>query len=111
MSDVADELNAVLLPIPSEMRLFVFLASGRDPEVESRWLTCGGLTTFLTDAPETCGICLFRAGADPALIQPFYEKAGKEANVFQYRPAQKDFRRVSPYEFSLTNGLFPASSV
>lgn len=100
MSDIAGVLNAVMLPIPSEMRVFVFLASGSDEEVEALWLRWGGKTTFLTRSPETCGICLFRPGADPDLIRPFYERAGKEANVFQYRPAQKDFRRITPYEFS-----------
>lgn len=103
MSDVASpDLNAVMLPIPTEMRVFVFLASGRDPEVEACWLRWGGVTTFSTLSPG-CRICLFRAGADPTLICPFYERAGKEANVFQYRPAHKDFRRITPYEFSLTN--------
>lgn len=111
MDIASTDLNAVILPIPTEARLFVFLASGRDPEIEACWLRWGGVTTFLTDAPETCGICLFGAGADPTLIQPFYEKAGKEANVFQYRRAQKDFRRITPNEFSLTNVFFPASSV
>lgn len=103
MSDVAGELNAVMLPIPSEMRVFVFLASGRDEEIEACWRRWGGVTTFLTDSPETCGICVFCLGADAGAIRGFYERAGKEANVFQYRPAHKDFRRISPYEFSLTN--------
>lgn len=111
MSDIAGELNAVILPIPTEMRIFVFLASGRDPELEARWLSCGGTTTFLTDAPETCGICLFRPGADPDLIRPFYDRAGREANVFQYRPAQKDFRRITPHEFSLTNDFLSSYSL
>lgn len=107
MSDVAGELNAVTLPIPSEMRVFVFLASGCDEEIEACWLRWGGKSEFRTEPGDAagCGICIFRAGADPALIEPFFQKAGKEANTFQYRPAQKDFRRITPYEFSLTFSL------
>lgn len=101
--DVAAKLDFVALPIPSEMRIFVFLGSGRDEAVEKRWLECGGITTFLVEDPETCGICIFRVGADPALIQPFYDRAGKESNVFLFQPESNNFRRISPNEFSLTN--------
>lgn len=95
MDIASNDLNAVMLPIPSEMRIFVFLASGRDPEMETKWLECGGITTFLVDRPETCGICLFRRGAgDMDLIAPFFSRAGKEANVFYFCGRKKKFVRV-----------------
>lgn len=96
MDLASTDLNAVMLPIPTEMRIFVFLASGRDPELESRWLSCGGHSTFLTDAPETCGVCLFRRGeGNMDLIEPFFVRAGKESNVFAFDWQDKTFRRES----------------
>lgn len=104
--DIAAKLDFVPLPIPSEMRLFVFLASGRDEIVEKRWLQCGGITTFYIEDPEACGICIFRVGADPAVIQPFYDRAGKESNVFLFQPELNNFRRIDPKEFSVTNSFY-----
>lgn len=96
MDIASNDLNAVMLPIPSEMRLFVFLASGRDPEMEAKWLEFGGLSTFQERDPQDCGICLFRIGSGYVYqIEPFFERAGKEANVFGFCGRRKNFRRVT----------------
>lgn len=85
-----------MLPIPSEMRMFVFLASGRDPEMEERWREFGGESELLLDLPETCGICIFRRGAgDMDLIEPFFNRAGKESNVFYFCGRAKKFVRIN----------------
>lgn len=96
MDIASHDLNAAALPIPSEMRIFVFVASNRDPEMESIWLRCGGQTVFQTEKPEECGICIFRLGAgDLDLIRPFYRRGGKEANVFYFDSKKKNFVRIA----------------
>lgn len=96
MDIASHDLNAAALPIPSEMRIFVFVASNRDPEMESVWRRCGGITVFQTEKPEECGICIFRKGAgDAELILPFFRRGGKEANVFYFDPKKKNFVRIS----------------
>lgn len=98
MDIASPDLNAVPLPIPSEMRVYVFLASGRDPEMEACFLRWGGLSEFRTEPEDTskCGICIFRRGfGSVSLIKPFLERAGKEANVFAFDWRDKTFRRVN----------------
>lgn len=97
MDIASTDLNAVALPIPSEARVFVFLASGKDPDMESAFLRWGGVSEFITrpEDAEKCGICIFRRGfGKVSLIQPFLDRAGKEANVFAYDWQDQTFRRI-----------------
>lgn len=98
MDIASPDLNAVPLPIPSEMRVYVFLASGADLEMESAFLKWGGFSEFITDPAraEKCGICIFRRGFGAvSAIKPFLDRAGKEANVFAFDWQDKTFRRVN----------------
>lgn len=98
MDIASSDLNAVTLPIPSEARLFVFLASGKDPDMESEFLRWGGKSEFHTDPKdaEKCGICIFRRGFGVvSLIKPFIDRAGKEANVFCFDSFPRKFFRVN----------------
>lgn len=110
MSDAADPLNAKLLPIPTEQRLDVFVCPGLSDEALARWISQAGQTTFHCAGevifPATfCGIALFvRAsnprvrdgyicGRDSEYLEPFYERAGNEANVFEWQPIERNFVR------------------
>lgn len=98
MDIASSDLNAVTLPISSEARQFVFLASGNDPDMEAEFLRWGGKSEFYTqpEDAEKCGICIFRRGFGiVSLIQPFFDRAGKEANVFVY-DYQSSFERIGP---------------
>lgn len=98
MDIASSDLNAVTLPISSEARHFVFLASGNDSDMEAEFLRWGGSSEFTTDPKnaEKCGICLFRRGFGVvSLIQPFLDRAGKEANVFCFDPFPRTFFRVN----------------
>ena len=100
MAEVADNLNAVLLPIPTAQRLDVFVCDGVSDEALARWTAQAGTTTFwhyadciaLGKSPASfCGIALF---AEPhEQLQPFYARAGSEANVFQWQPIERNFVR------------------
>lgn len=98
MDIASSDLNAVTLPIPSEMRPHVFLASGNDPDMEAEFLRWGGFSEFYTQPKDAakCGVCIFRRGFGVvSLIQPFLDRAGKEANVFCFDPFPRTFFRVN----------------
>lgn len=97
MDVASSDLNAATLPIPSEMRVFVFLASGRDPDMEREFLKCGGKSEFYSEPEDAakCGICLFRRGFGAvSLIQPFFDRAGKESNIFYFDSMSRRFVRI-----------------
>ena len=62
----------------------------------------GGLTEFVGDPGRAveCGICIFRRGALgdnnrlALLVQPFFERHGAEANVFEFQPERGVFIRI-----------------
>lgn len=113
MSDVASTLgNVKVLPIPTEQRLDVFVCPGVSQEAQDRWVTQGGKTTFHhpecsariedwgKDMAQLCGIALFVVVVDgwlsaetSAMLKPFYDRAGEEANTFQWQPIEKNFVR------------------
>jgi len=104
--EFADELNAKALPIPSEQRADVFVATP-DSRLEESWLLAGGKSTFHlrpTVQPEAaakfCGVALFvleNPNRVPDYVylalRPFFDRAGTESNVFEYCPIQKNFTR------------------
>jgi hypothetical protein len=115
MSDLADNLSAKQLPIPTAQRLDVFVAGHLDDDVLKRWETQAGTTNFwrwadcvaLGKQPSNfCGIVLFAADPDGSidgnksqLLLPFYARAGSEANVFQWQPIEKNFVRRDQHWF------------
>ena len=108
--EAADELKMVTLPIPSEQRADVFVATP-DAEMEAVWLRQGGASTFHhrrgdgklvspEDAAQFCGVALFTLDNPHKIpdyvyqaLQPFFERAGSESNVFEFCPVQKNFTR------------------
>lgn len=117
-SDLADQLSIKSLPIPTEQRLDVFVCDGVPDEALCRWESQGGKSTFHRaecsdqiqdwgkDMAQTCGIALFVAGSwghlderTSNLLQPFYDRAGSEANVFQWQPIEKNFVRRDKHWF------------
>ncbi len=113
MSDVASLLgNVKTMPIPTEQRLDVFVCPGVPGEALDRWVTQGGISTFHhpecsariedwgVDMAKKCGIALFVTFVDgrlsletSRLLAPFYDRAGDEANTFQWQPIEKNFVR------------------
>lgn len=108
-SDQAGDLNAAPLPIPTAQRIDIFVAAGVPPEALPAWVKQTGTSTFWhpcdckTDAPAPstfCGICLFVVGSWGYLtretwlaLQPFFLRAGAEANVFEYSSFKQNFIR------------------
>lgn len=103
--DVADELKATLLPIPTEQRIDVFVVTP-DEAMEKFWLHQGGNSRFhypregTQDLASFCGVALFKLFIPPhisthhfALLQPFFARAGKEANVFEWDYIERKFVR------------------
>jgi len=103
--ELADELKAKTLPIPTEQRIDVYVVT---PHAELRvyWLLAGGTSTFhsfplsAVDAAQFCGVALFVLdnphrvpGYVYQALQPFFERAGREANVFEFCPVQRHFTR------------------
>jgi hypothetical protein len=112
------------MPIPTGQRLDVFVCPGVSQEALDRWVTQGGKTTFHTDEcsgniadwgvdmAKKCGIALFTIwsqrgvrdgyldGKTSELLQPFYDRAGEEANCFQWQPIEKNFVRRGPDWFN-----------
>jgi hypothetical protein len=114
MSDIAGELNAVALPIPTEQRLSIYVVRGCDPRAMIEWTKQTGLGEYThghstpgSIAAPFCGVCLFTLGLYGCVtpeqfadIQPFLDRAGKESNVFEYCPHQHNFTRRDPYWFA-----------
>lgn len=108
--DVASELSetARRLPFPPEQRRRVFIPRAgyitHDLALEAAWSRWGGETDFIYNPNEagTCGLCIFSKGAlGPAnelaaAVQPFFDRHGIEANVFEYDTPAKTFRRINP---------------
>lgn len=106
--DIASDLSerAASTPFPPEQlrRVFIPVAfwSHHHTQMKSAWERWGGETEFVTEPARAgeCGICIFPKG-DPhheiALhVKPFFDRHGKEANVFEYDPAACAFRRINP---------------
>lgn len=104
--DIGGELDMAPLPIPSEQRIDVFVVRGCDPAALEKWLDDGGDSNFhhspdasAEAAVRFCGIALFSSPCDRITrlqwceVQLFFERAGTEANVFQYCPIRKNFTR------------------
>ena len=111
--ELADELNAKVLPIPTEQRADVYVVTPND-EMCERWLQAAGASTFhyrcvspyrclavhSKDVAQFCGVALFTLdnphrvpGYVYQALQPFFERAGREANVFEFCPVQRHFTR------------------
>jgi hypothetical protein len=103
-ADQADPLQIKELPIPSEQRVHVFVATP-DERMESAWIKYGGASVFHHPQdcghPQAfCGIALFRVDSShrvPAevwsALAPFFDRAGNEANVFEFCPVRGIFTR------------------
>lgn len=103
--DLGSVLNAAPLPIAPETRQFVFVAGlEQSDELETNWTRWGGKSEFVYSGArrEACGICIFRRGFlyhGRADVAAFLAAAAGEANVFEYRPEEKTFFRVSQHYF------------
>lgn len=108
--EAADELKMVTLPIPSEQRADVYIvtpAVQADAELGACWLRQGGASTFHKwpqvtpeNAATFCGVALFTLDNPHCVpdyiyraLRPFFERAGRESNVFEFCPIQKNFTR------------------
>lgn len=107
--DTASELTGVRpAAFPTAQRRIAFVPRGGyahdDTALKEAWLRWGGETEFVhyPDRAGECGICLFTRGALgtnnqlAVHVQPFFERHGLEANVFEYDPPAQTFRRISP---------------
>lgn len=110
MSDIAGDLNAVTLPIPSEQRMDIFVVPGVPQAGLDAWTKQTGSGDFwspyswlIKGKPPAsfCGVCLFALSSPYGLltrqqmdqIEPFFKRAGKEANVFEFVPQTNSFVR------------------
>jgi hypothetical protein len=116
MSDLAGNLDIKSMPIPTEQRLDVFVAGHLDDMVLKRWESQAGTTSFWRWADceaankrpsDFCGMALFAANTDGGvdgiksqMLAPFYDRAGSEANVFQWQPIEKNFVRRDIHWFN-----------
>lgn len=109
--DQADELAAKQLPVESSSRRLVFLPGCpyHTREMLLSWVQWAGETEFVWDAARAmeCGICIFHFDSlglgnwRAELVTPFFVRHGAEANVFEFDPVEKNFRRLSEYRFGL----------
>ena len=104
--EFGEEINAKVLPIPSEQRADVFVATP-DEEMEKVWTRQGGTSTYHYPeaipkrAPASfCGVAIFKLFLAPHisrahfnLLLPFFERAGSEANVFEFDTIRCMFTR------------------
>jgi len=104
--ECADPLAIKALPIPSAQRVDVFVATP-DEYLEATWTRYGGTSRFHypgggmnTDFAAFCGVALFELFSPPnisaehfALVQPFFVRAGGEANVFEFDVVRRIFVR------------------
>jgi len=101
--EAADELKMVTLPIPSEQRADVFVATP-DEELERLWTLYGGKSKYhypgSADVASFCGVAVFKLLLAPHisrahfnLLLPFFERAGREANVFEFDTIRRLFVR------------------
>jgi len=103
--ELADELKAKALPIPTEQRVDVYVVTPC-ADIEAYWRLAGGISTFhsfplpATEAAQFCGVALFTLdnphrvpGYVYQALQPFFERAGREANVFEFCPVRRHFTR------------------
>jgi hypothetical protein len=115
-SDLADQLSIKSLPIPTEQRLDVFVSTGVPQEAHKRWVSQAGKSEFWTlpccldakrNPADFCGICLFGleegkhtlTSGQVKDLAPFYDRAGSEANVFQWNFIEKNFVRRDKHWF------------
>lgn len=93
----------VTLPIPSEQRADVFVVTP-DADMERLWLRYGGESKFhypgVADAATFCGVAIFKLVLAPHisrahfnLLLPFFERAGRESNVFEFDVVRQLFVR------------------
>lgn len=101
--EAGDQLKIKTLPIPTEQRVDVFLVTPSQV-IEDAWTRYGGVSRFHypeeSDAAAFCGVALFRLYFPPsisvshfALLKPFFDRAGSEANVFEFDTVRRIFVR------------------
>lgn len=103
--DIGEELKAKELPIPTAQRNDIFVATPNDA-LQRDWAR-GDLTAAFhypesddRDPASFCGIALFFLEFSYLvprrvfeLLRPFFKRAGREANVFEYCPIRRLFVR------------------